>query len=373
MAYDAFLAIDQATQRIEKLQQRFEELNRDLEMIGDHGFNQRNLKFYVNAAQRGEIKISYVVPLARWQPVYKAELDSQSNQIKLTRMAMIAQKTGEDWNNVKLTLSTTQPQKQVRQMSPKAWWVNYYEPEPARSRQYAYAEAAPAPSASMPMSIKKETSDVTGFPQFTTSDLNFSTAFTADAQTSLASSRQEIYLPLSTEQHPVKLSIWAIPKQSTQAMINAELPAMSSQWPAGMVKLYRDGDFVGERVWKNNQNETLDMNFGYDDQIQIKVIDLLDKRNTLSNTQVQTVQKQQYQVQNLHAYPISLTLFDSVPQSQNSRLISQSQYSPTPTATEWQGQPNINLWELQLAPKQKFELQLEHQFKYPSKGRTSGF
>jgi hypothetical protein len=33
-----------------------------------------------------------MVPYARWQPIYKAELDTQTKQIKLTRMAMIAQK-----------------------------------------------------------------------------------------------------------------------------------------------------------------------------------------------------------------------------------------------------------------------------------------
>lgn len=42
-----------------------------------------------------------MVLYARWQPMYKAELNSQTKQVKLTHMAMIAQKTGEDWNNVK--------------------------------------------------------------------------------------------------------------------------------------------------------------------------------------------------------------------------------------------------------------------------------
>jgi hypothetical protein len=35
-----------------------------------------------------------MVPYARWQPIYKAELNTQTKQIKLTRMAMIAQNWG---------------------------------------------------------------------------------------------------------------------------------------------------------------------------------------------------------------------------------------------------------------------------------------
>jgi uncharacterized protein (TIGR02231 family) len=371
-AYEAFIAIDQAKVEKEKLEKRLDELEQDLNAIGDSEFNQRTLKFYVNAPQGGEIKISYMVPYARWQPIYKAELDTQNKQIKLTRMAMIAQKTGEDWNNVKLALSTATPQNYVQQVQPQQWWVNYYEPEPVRP---IYA-VAPAPIAMAEMSLDRKEKTVKRapqFPQFQASDLNFSTEFRSETKASIPSSQQQIFLPLSTEQYAAKLSVWAIPKNSTQATINAEIAKLDQNWPSGTVKLYRDGDYIGQRAWNNSADETLQMSFGVDDQIQIKVTDLSDKKVPVKGIQSETTQKQQYSVQNLHSYPMQVTIFESEPQSQNGKLTTQSIYSIPPTAKQWNGQPNINLWQVDLNPKQTYKLDVQHQFKYPSKGRTSGF
>lgn len=373
-AYDAFVAIDKAKLEKEKLEQRLEELQQDLNAIGDHEFKQRSIKFYVNAPQKGMIKLSYMVPYARWQPVYKAELDTNTKQVKLTRMAMIAQKTGEDWNNINLTLSTSSPQSIVRQQSPEVWWVDYYEPQPVRP---LYAPAPMAEVAMMDSSAKMVSKGKGGnapqFPQFESNDLNFSTEFRSETKASISSSQQQIYLPLSTEQYPAKISAWVIPKQSTQATLNAEITKLDRNWLSGLVKLYRDGDYIGQRNWDNSSDESVSMSFGTDEQIQVKVIDLTDQKNAVRGTQSETIQKQQYSIQNLHSYPIQVQLFDAVPQSRNSKLTTQSTYSQTPTATTWHDQPNINQWNLELNPKQIFKLDVQHQFKYPNKGRISGF
>lgn len=95
--------------------------------------------------KKGEIKLSYMVLYARWQPMY-SRTNSQTKQVKLTRMAMIAQKTGEDWNNVKLTLSPSTPKSYTQQMTPMGWWVDYYQPETSRNYgNTTIVEAAPAP------------------------------------------------------------------------------------------------------------------------------------------------------------------------------------------------------------------------------------
>ena len=373
-AYQAFIAIDKAKIEKEKLEQRLEELEQDLSAIGDSEFNQRTLKFYVNAPQRGEITLSYMVPYARWQPTYKAELNTQTKQVKLTRMAMIAQKTGEDWNNVKIALSTSTPQNYVQQIQPQQWWVDYYEPQPrpvAPAPAPIMAEMAFDEKSSAKM-VKNRRSPTPQFPQFQSTDLNFSTEFRSENKASIPSSQQQIYLPLSTEQYPAKLSVWTIPKQSTQATINAEIAKLDQSWPSGTVKLYRDGDYIGQRAWNNSADEALQMSFGTDDQIQVKVTDLTDKKSP-ARAQSETIQKQQYSIQNLHNYPIAVTIFESEPQSRNDKLTAHSTYSTPPNETKWNDQPNINQWNIHLDPKQTYKLEVQHQFKYPSKGNTSGF
>lgn len=374
-AYDAFVAIDQAKLEKTRLEQALAESEQDLNSIGDHQFNQRSLKFYVNAPKNGEIKMSYMVSYARWQPIYKAELNTQTKQLKLTRMAMIAQKTGEDWNNVQLSLSTASPQNTLAEINPTPWWVNYNEP---RTNNRPPAPMIEAPPLNYEVMAEKKSQNANRaapqFPQFQADTLNFSTEYKANTQASISSSRQQIYLPLSAEEYPAKLSIWVIPRQSNDAILNAEINTLDSNWPSGQVKLYRDGDYIGQRQWINSAEHTAQMNFGRDDQIQVKVTDLVDRKNSIkSSNQSETKQKQQYSVENRHNYPIQIKLFDAEPQSQNSKLTAKTTYSVTPTQREWQGQPYINQWDAQLAPKQKIELNLEREFRYPNSGNTSGF
>lgn len=374
-AYDAFIAIDQAKTAKVKLEQRLHELRQDLNAIGDHQFKQRSLKFYVQAPQNGVIKLSYLVPYARWQPMYKAELDTGTQQVKLTRMAMIAQKTGEDWNNVKLTLSTATPQGYVQQLTPQSWWVDYYEPQPIHvmplNARYAFKDSAmPAPIAEVaPLDDVQEPQ----FPQFQANQLNLSTEFRSNTQATIYSSQQQIYLPLSSENIPAQLSVWAIPKQSEKASIVAHIAQFNTNLPNGLVKLYRDGDFVGERQWSNSGNENVQMSFGYDDQIKIRTIDLSNQKRVITGAKSQTTQKQQYIIENMHNYPVQLTVFEAEPQSRNGKLVTHSSYQPQPNDTTWKGQPNINQWNIELSPKQKFSIDLEHQFTYPNKGNVSGF
>lgn len=53
--------------------------------------------------------LSYGVPGARWAPAYSVSFSSSLDKAELTMRAMLAQRTGEDWKDVTLTLSTADP------------------------------------------------------------------------------------------------------------------------------------------------------------------------------------------------------------------------------------------------------------------------
>jgi hypothetical protein len=55
------------------------------------------------------VSVSYLVPGASWTPSYDLRIDSGQNKATLTYSAIVKQQTGEDWKNVRLTLSTAQP------------------------------------------------------------------------------------------------------------------------------------------------------------------------------------------------------------------------------------------------------------------------
>ncbi|GAA2561595.1 MULTISPECIES: DUF4139 domain-containing protein [Streptomyces] len=65
-----------------------------------------HIELTVQAAAAGpaRLRLSHLTPCALWRPAYRAVLDGDS--LTLDTDAMVWQRTGEDWSNVRLTLST---------------------------------------------------------------------------------------------------------------------------------------------------------------------------------------------------------------------------------------------------------------------------
>lgn len=59
--------------------------------------------------ERVVVEVRYFVPGARWTPAYHVKLARDGSAAVIHHRAHIAQRTGEDWNGVKLSLSTAAP------------------------------------------------------------------------------------------------------------------------------------------------------------------------------------------------------------------------------------------------------------------------
>ncbi|MCP4158285.1 MAG: mucoidy inhibitor MuiA family protein [bacterium] len=72
---------------------------------------EKALKVDMEIKNSGDLNISfsYMIPGASWSPNYDLRVDSGNKRAELTYSALVEQNTGEDWNNVRLALSTTQP------------------------------------------------------------------------------------------------------------------------------------------------------------------------------------------------------------------------------------------------------------------------
>ncbi|WP_428265170.1 mucoidy inhibitor MuiA family protein [Haliangium sp.] len=55
--------------------------------------------------------LEYLVPGARWAPAYSIHFDADLGQAELSMRAVVCQRTGEDWSDVALSLSTAQAQR----------------------------------------------------------------------------------------------------------------------------------------------------------------------------------------------------------------------------------------------------------------------
>ena len=70
------------------------------------------------------IEASYLTSQAGWDPVYKVDVPRNLSGITLTQLARIHQKTGENWQAVKLSISNAVPLKGASLPDPQNWFVN---------------------------------------------------------------------------------------------------------------------------------------------------------------------------------------------------------------------------------------------------------
>lgn len=97
------------------------------------------LQLNVAIAGKYDFTISYIANNAYWTPYYDVRVDDIKSPIKLVTKARIAQTTGIDWKQVKLSLSTSTPNQYGAAPILNAWYLAYINPVYAMQRQLAYA------------------------------------------------------------------------------------------------------------------------------------------------------------------------------------------------------------------------------------------
>lgn len=72
----------------------------------------------------GQFSLTHQVAGAGWYPGYDAHVNSVNEPLELTYNAFVYQSSGEDWDNVKVTVSTGQPQQRSMKPNLTPWYVN---------------------------------------------------------------------------------------------------------------------------------------------------------------------------------------------------------------------------------------------------------
>ncbi len=73
-----------------------------------------------------KFKLSYLVRKASWKPEFDLRLDEISQPLELSRRAIISQNSGEEWKDIKLTLSTGNPNESGTEPRLSTWYLGGY-------------------------------------------------------------------------------------------------------------------------------------------------------------------------------------------------------------------------------------------------------
>ena len=358
----------QLDRRKEDLQRQLKPLLAESRRLGGSRVTTVTVTLAVEKA--GEARLSYQVRGPGWQPGYRAALDPAGPGVKLERLALVAQDTGEDWQDVALTLSTGQPGRATQAELPRPWTLDISQPEleRARSADRAYAPAM-APAVMSQEASAEEAGSAPEMPRFEveTTDRAYATEFRAPQRITVPASGERVTLTLGSVTVPARLITRAAPAVEEAAYLIAEITPPDGIWPAGPMQLTRDGALVGSGRLDFSQPAPIALSFGPDEQVSVKAEAAQDRSGTAGfmGSKGERKTRRAFSVQNRRKTPIELQVIDAAPVSKNERITVQSAYTPKPADTAFLKQPGLILWQQSLAAGATASFSAEHTIQWP--------
>lgn len=376
---DALARMHEAEVRKRSLIKQLEALKSDLQKVQANSRESRTMTVAVSAKQAGRLVLSYQVNRAGWKPLYRASLDSNASNIELERMASISQKTGEDWSNVRLRLSTGQPSQMAYAPDPQPWLLTWRAPQEQQEMiHYRYAPAPPAPPAPAKVAVSGSRNirpaDDYVAPIVETQG-NFTTEYEVPARVSLAADGREISVNLAKQNMAVKQLVRIAPRTSRDnAVLTVDAPRPEGVWLPGQVQLRRDGSYVGALYWNPQESERFTMSFGRDPLVRV-AIEHRDQKAGQAGFFKQENQKRiadTYVVTSFHRQPVDILVLEPTPVSQDDKVTVKVALSPEANVKDWQQRRGLVGWERSLKPNETARFNVDYVIDYPKEGTVQG-
>ncbi len=321
-----------------------------------------------------DFEINYFTRNAGWIPTYDVRVKTIDNSFKLVYKAMVSQTTGLNWNNVKLNLSTSNPNQSnaVPILSPL--YLQLYVPV-LYTRMYGGVEAlaisnAPAmkenevdfKDTKKPMVADDANSDVSENLTLHESQLN--TNYEIDLPYDIPSDGIPYSVNIKEEKINVSYQHFSIPKLDKDAFLLMKI----NRWDTlnllpGQANIIMDNVYTGKSyINPNTTNDTLEFSLGRDKRIAIDRT--LKKEYVAIKKSDNKVEQYTYEivVKNNKKQPIDLVLKDQFPVSKTKEIEVALKDSDNAEIDQETGQLT---WNVKLQSGESKKYRFSYQIKYP--------
>jgi uncharacterized protein (TIGR02231 family) len=246
----------------------------------------------LDAPGPGEVTLEYIVYGAGWTPVYDLRAGGNLDQVELTYRAEVLQQTGEDWNEVDLALSTSEPEFGAQAPELAAYWLSLRNPYAPREMSRGGLVSSSAGVANDSMALDKDFKAVIN----NLYDSNFNpAAFYASVQSTGASLRYAITRPETIPSRPgtsrvlvgrsamdVEPEHYCVPSLDEKVWLRG-MTTNTSPWVMlpGQASVYFGGDYVGlAQIGNVRLGEEFPLHLGVDPALSVERITLEKKVST---------------------------------------------------------------------------------------------
>lgn len=318
----------------------------------------------INVKQAGTVPLSirYLVRNTSWGMIYDLRADRKKGSMDVIIHGNIFQRTGEDWNNVTLALSTGSPVGSISDPSLSPWFLNIYSPPSGRLRRsngYAYKSARPKKMKEEAVVQRADSED-----QLVVAKSGSLVEITIPMKQTVASAskRQRKYISqyrLGTSK-PITWYYECVPQTSSNAFMKALITNTTRlPWLRGRAQVFLDKQFTGNstipHMLPGSQHELV-MNVETGITTTKKLVKKFEDSKGLFGNKRRILYTYQLNVKNRLDEPADIVLRDAFPVSQNKKIdveiksLSHKYIDSKKEQEKAEFQQGIRTWKFKLSP-----------------------
>jgi len=364
--------------KLRDVERSIADLEKKLASLAPSQQQRTEVKVFVSAAAdlEANLTIRYQVGGANWRPYYDARLDTgtKSAQPKLTlvRRASIQQRSGEDWTDAAIELSTTRPGTGTAAPDLYPLTVDYEQEAPpprpvppapmARSRSFKSQEqdAAAAPAALQEARHQEAAIEAGAFQAI----------FKVPGKLTVPGNGEQKRVQLDTAELAPALVVRTTPRIEAKAYLYAKLATpKGTPYLAGSVSLFRDGTYVGTgHLPQLTPGEEHELGFGADDAVRVKHALVEEKRGEsgIITSSKSDVRNFRISVKNAHAQAVQLTVLDQIPVSQQQDIKVELISKTPPSRREVDDKRGVMAWDQKIEADEEKVIEFGYRVTWPA-------
>lgn len=344
------------------------------------------LQVKANTSETINFDISYFTKNAGWLPTYDMRVKTIDNSFKLVYKATLTQTTGIDWKQVKLTLSTSNPNQNNTQPILNAWFVDVYIPNiyqnalgakgqtkavyfnQIQSMDKSLSESIVNGSEGYRINGERDENEYEGnlIKEYTTlSESQLNSNFEIDLPYDIPTDGKGYSVGIKDEMIKATYKHYAVPKLDADAFLLAEI----SDWEQlsllpGEANIIMDNVYLGKSfINPNTTADTLNISLGRDKRIAVKrsLVKEFSKSKTRGDSKTDDF-TYEIVVKNNKKTPVDLLLKDQYPISKTKEV----EVTVTDNGNaEVKEDLGILNWKISLAPGESKKIRFSYSMKYP--------
>lgn len=366
------ISIEEKEKLLQEIKNRLQNQLNEANAVVNQPVAEVVLNVSASIASKVKIRFSYLVNSAGWAPLYDIRSENTDKPIQVIYKANVFQSTGYDWKDIRLSISTGNPQTDQNRPVLNPWYIDFYS---AYIQEQYNKKSAPARSElNMMMEVEARDEAVMPAPQYivTENKALFASEYVIENLQSIPSDGKEHLVAMKEYEIKAGYTYHSVPKLSDGVFLLAELVDFGEMnLIPGNANLFNAGMYVGQTyVDPFVTDDTLLISLGRDEKISVKrnVVQDLTSKQVIGNNKKET-KSFDILIKNNKNIPVEIEILDNIPISQNKEIEVSLEESGGASYSPDYGKL---LWKVKLNGGESKKIRFSFSVKYPKDRQIEG-